>query len=80
MEADMAAQQSLADWMAVAHPTLWPALLFAPRVNIRSARTIGFEAMLNWHLPGWGDVPAAVEAKVRRAEGTCPERAIRIEG
>lgn len=27
-----------------------------------------------------GDVPAAVEAKVRRAEGNCPERAIRIEG
>ena len=26
-----------------------------------------------------GDVPAALEAKVRRAEGNCPERAITIE-
>ncbi|MEY4371769.1 MAG: hypothetical protein RL219_538 [Actinomycetota bacterium] len=26
-----------------------------------------------------GDVPAALEAKVRRAEGNCPEHAIRIE-
>lgn len=26
-----------------------------------------------------GEIPAALEAKVRRAEGNCPERAIRIE-
>lgn len=26
-----------------------------------------------------GEVPVALEAKVRRAEGNCPERAIRIE-
>ena len=27
-----------------------------------------------------GDVPAELEAKVRRAEGNCPEHAIRIDG
>jgi ferredoxin len=27
-----------------------------------------------------GDLPAELEAKVRRAEGNCPERAIVIEG
>jgi ferredoxin len=27
-----------------------------------------------------GEIPAALEAKVRRAEGNCPERAITIEG
>ena len=27
-----------------------------------------------------GDVPAELEAKVRRAEGNCPERAIHLEG
>lgn len=27
-----------------------------------------------------GDIPAELEAKVRRAEGNCPERAITIEG
>lgn len=26
-----------------------------------------------------GDIPAELEAKVRRAEGNCPERAISIE-
>ncbi|MFZ9627903.1 MAG: ferredoxin [Ilumatobacteraceae bacterium] len=26
-----------------------------------------------------GEVPAALEAAVRRAEGNCPERAIRLE-
>lgn len=26
-----------------------------------------------------GDVPAALESKVRRAEGNCPERAVIIE-
>jgi len=26
-----------------------------------------------------GEIPAALEAKVRRAEGNCPERAITIE-
>ena len=26
-----------------------------------------------------GDIPAELEAKVRRAEGNCPERAITIE-
>lgn len=26
-----------------------------------------------------GDVPAELEAKVRRAEGNCPERAIHLE-
>jgi len=27
-----------------------------------------------------GDIPVELEAKVRRAEGNCPERAITIEG
>ncbi len=27
-----------------------------------------------------GDIPAELEAKARRAEGNCPERAIVIEG
>ena len=27
-----------------------------------------------------GDIPAELEAKVRRAEGNCPEHAIRIDG
>ena len=27
-----------------------------------------------------GEIPADLEAKVRRAEGNCPERAILIEG
>ena len=27
-----------------------------------------------------GDIPAELEAKTRRAEGNCPERAIVIEG
>jgi ferredoxin len=27
-----------------------------------------------------GDIPADLEAKVRRAEGNCPERAISLEG
>jgi ferredoxin len=27
-----------------------------------------------------GDIPVELEAKVRRAEGNCPERAIVIEG
>jgi EAL domain-containing protein (putative c-di-GMP-specific phosphodiesterase class I) len=44
-------------------------LLYQPQIELSTGRTLGYEAMLRWRLPGKGLVPAAVFVSIAEETG-----------
>jgi diguanylate cyclase (GGDEF)-like protein len=60
MAKDLASRRILADGLRHALEREHFELLYQPQIELSTGRTIGYEAMLRWRLPGKGLVPASV--------------------
>ena len=69
MAEDLASRRTLEDGLRHALENDHFQLLYQPQVELASGRTIGYEAMLRWRLPGKGLVPAAVFVSIAEETG-----------
>jgi diguanylate cyclase (GGDEF)-like protein len=60
MAEDLANRQTLEDGLRQALEDDHFQLLYQPQIELATGRTVGYEAMLRWRLPGRGLVPASV--------------------
>ena len=69
MAEDLASRRTLEDGLkhALEHDQFQ--LLYQPQIELATGRTIGYEAMLRWRLPGKGLVPASVFVSVADETG-----------
>jgi diguanylate cyclase (GGDEF)-like protein len=69
MAEDLASRRTLEDGLRHALENDHFQLLYQPQIELASGRTIGYEAMLRWRLPGKGLVPASVFVSVAEETG-----------
>jgi diguanylate cyclase (GGDEF)-like protein len=69
MAEDLASRRTLEDGLRSALEDNRFQLLYQPQIELSSGRTLGYEAMLRWRLPGQGLVPAAVFVSVAEETG-----------
>ena len=69
MAEDLASRRTLEDGLRLALEKDHFELLYQPQVELSSGKTIGYEAMLRWRLPGKGLVPAAVFVSIAEETG-----------
>lgn len=69
MAEDLASRRTLEDGLrhALQHDLFQ--LLYQPQVELATGRTLGYEAMLRWRLPGKGLVPASVFLPIAEETG-----------
>jgi diguanylate cyclase (GGDEF)-like protein len=69
MAEDQASRRTLEDGLRNALENERFQLLYQPQIELATGRTIGYEAVLRWRLPGHGLVPAAVFVSVAEETG-----------
>ena len=69
MAEDLASRRTLEDGLRHALERDHFQLLYQPQVELSTGRTIGYEAMLRWRLPGKGLVPASVFVSIAEETG-----------
>ncbi len=69
MAEDLASRRTLEDGLRLALEKDHFQLLYQPQVELATGRTVGYEAMLRWRLPGKGLVPAAVFVSLAEETG-----------
>ena len=69
MAEDLASRRTLEDGLRHALENDHFQLLYQPQIELSTGRTIGYEAMLRWRLPGKGLVPAAVFVSIAEETG-----------
>jgi diguanylate cyclase (GGDEF)-like protein len=69
MAEDLASRRTLEDGLRHALEKDHFELLYQPQIELSSGRTLGYEAMLRWRLPGKGLVPAAVFVSIAEETG-----------
>ncbi len=69
MAEDLASRRTLEDGLRHALENDHFELLYQPQVELASGRTVGYEAMLRWRLPGKGLVPASVFMSIAEETG-----------
>jgi diguanylate cyclase (GGDEF)-like protein len=69
MAEDLASRRTLEDGLRHALENDHFQLLYQPQVDLATGRTVGYEAMLRWRLPGKGLVPAAVFVSIAEETG-----------
>jgi EAL domain-containing protein (putative c-di-GMP-specific phosphodiesterase class I) len=69
MAEDLASRRTLEDGLRHALENDRFQLLYQPQVELASGRTVGYEAMLRWRLPGKGLVPASVFVSIAEETG-----------
>jgi diguanylate cyclase (GGDEF)-like protein len=69
MAEDLASRRTLEDGLRHALENDHFQLLYQPQVELATGRTVGYEAMLRWRLPGKGLVPAAVFVSIAEETG-----------
>src|SRR5688572_14035434 len=69
MAEDLASRHTLEDGLRHALERDHFQLLYQPQVELSTGRTIGYEAMLRWRLPGKGLVPASVFVSIAEETG-----------
>ena len=69
MAEDLASRRTLEDGLRHALENDHFQLLYQPQVELSTGRTVGYEAMLRWRLPGKGLVPAAVFVSIAEETG-----------
>jgi diguanylate cyclase (GGDEF)-like protein len=69
MAEDLASRRTLEDGLRHALEHDHFQLLYQPQVELATGRTVGYEAMLRWRLPGKGLVPASVFVSIAEETG-----------
>jgi diguanylate cyclase (GGDEF)-like protein len=69
MAEDLASRRTLEDGLRLALEKDHFELLYQPQIELSSGKTLGYEAMLRWRLPGKGLVPAAVFVSIAEETG-----------
>ena len=69
MAEDLASRRTLEDGLRHALENDHFQLLYQPQIELSTGKTIGYEAMLRWRLPGKGLVPAAVFVSIAEETG-----------
>jgi diguanylate cyclase (GGDEF)-like protein len=69
MAEDLASRRTLEDGLRHALENDHFQLLYQPQVELATGRTVGYEAMLRWRIPGKGLVPAAVFVSIAEETG-----------
>jgi predicted signal transduction protein with EAL and GGDEF domain len=69
MAADQASRRTLEDGLRHALENEQFELLYQPQIELSTGRTLGYEAVLRWRLPGRGLVPASVFVNVAEESG-----------
>lgn len=69
MAEDLASRRTLEDGLRHALEKDHFQLLYQPQVELATGRTVGYEAMLRWRLPGKGLVPASVFVSIAEETG-----------
>jgi diguanylate cyclase (GGDEF)-like protein len=69
MAEDLASRRTLEDGLRHALEHDHFQLLYQPQVELATGRTLGYEAMLRWRLPGKGLVPASVFVSIAEETG-----------
>ena len=69
MAEDLASRRTLEDGLRHALENDQFQLLYQPQIELATGRTIGYEAMLRWRLPGKGLVPASVFVSIAEETG-----------
>ena len=69
MAEDLASRRTLEDGLRHALQHHHFQLVYQPQIELSTGRTIGYEAMLRWRLPGKGLVPAAVFVSIAEETG-----------
>jgi len=69
MAEDLASRRTLEDGLRHALEKDHFELLYQPQIELSSGKTLGYEAMLRWRLPGKGLVPAAVFVSIAEETG-----------
>jgi len=69
MAEDLASRRTLEDGLRHALENDHFQLLYQPQVDLTTGRTLGYEAMLRWRLPGKGLVPASVFVSIAEETG-----------
>jgi diguanylate cyclase (GGDEF)-like protein len=69
MAADLASRRTLEDGLRHALEHEHFQLLYQPQVELATGRTVGYEAMLRWRLPGKGLVPASIFVSLAEETG-----------
>ncbi len=69
MAEDLESRRTLEDGLRHALENDHFQVLYQPQVELATGRTVGFEAMLRWRLPGKGLVPAAVFVSIAEETG-----------
>lgn len=69
MAEDLASRRTLEDGLRHALENDHFRLLYQPQVELSTGRTVGYEAMLRWFLPGKGLVPASVFVSIAEETG-----------
>jgi diguanylate cyclase (GGDEF)-like protein len=69
MAEDLASRRTLEEGLRRALENDQFELLYQPQVELATGRTVGYEAMLRWRLPGKGLVPASVFVSIAEETG-----------
>jgi diguanylate cyclase (GGDEF)-like protein len=69
MAADQASRRTLEDGLRHALENDQFELLYQPQIELSTGRTLGYEAVLRWRLPGKGLLPASVFMNVAEESG-----------
>jgi diguanylate cyclase (GGDEF)-like protein len=69
MAEDLASRRTLEDGLRHALEHDHFQLLYQPQIELSTGRTLGYEAMLRWRLPGKGLVPASVFVPIAEETG-----------
>lgn len=69
MAEDQASRRTLEDGLRHALENDHFELLYQPQIDLATGKTLGYEAMLRWRLPGKGLVPAAVFVSIAEETG-----------
>jgi diguanylate cyclase (GGDEF)-like protein len=69
MAEDLASRRTLEEGLRHALENDHFQLLYQPQVELATGRTVGYEAMLRWRLPGKGLVPASVFVSIAEETG-----------
>ena len=69
MAEDLASRRTLEDGLRHALEKDHFELLYQPQIELSTGKTLGYEAMLRWRLPGKGLVPAAVFVSIAEETG-----------
>jgi EAL domain-containing protein (putative c-di-GMP-specific phosphodiesterase class I) len=69
MAEDLASRRTLEDGLRHALENDHFQLLYQPQIELATGKTVGYEAMLRWRLPGKGLVPASVFVSIAEETG-----------